>query len=449
MITFISENKDSNIVYNSRKSLIKKHRINYYDVNRLTIEIFAYHDARVINDCINSTENIQSCELANVEFQKDNTYIYPIMISDLVNGFGYNNIYSFFEVLPKSVLDKVRSKEVYIAFFAITEGIDYDSSRLKKSLNSVIEDSCENYNVPKEQILLVACGNHAHYLEDINLLHLNYYALELNHKIKLGYMSFLNELSVKKEKHFICANAHVRPHRYHLVYELYRNDLLKHGYVSCQSFDSWRSLFPAGTVNGDINSITKKLQQDNINIAEFMRFYSTLPYHIDILNDENAVENLSSSWITNHPKALERIDQNSRLTHISTYYERAVLDVITETNRSGKDVSFLSEKTFRTIMHKMPFIISGDKGIHNELKRHGFRLYDMLFDYSFDDLDSYVDRNTAIISQLKKYCDLSIENFYNRTIQDDVQEVVEHNYKVLESNSIWNEFANELKTQIK
>lgn len=100
-------------------------------------------------------------------------------------------------------------------------------------------------------------------------------------------------------------------------------------------------------------------------------------------------------------------------------------------------------------MHKMPFIISGDKGIHNELTRHGFKLYDMLFDYSFDTYDSYIDRNIAIISQLKKYCNMPIEDFYNRTIQDDVQEVIEHNYKVLESNSIWNEFANNLKTRIK
>ena len=464
MIIFISENKDSNIVYNSRKSLIKKHKELNYDVNSLTCEMFTYHDARVINDCINNTENMQSLDLCDVEFQKDNTYIYPIMISDLSRGFGYKNIYAFFEVLPEIILDKVRSKEVYIAFFAITEGIDYDSNHLpdskslidfgaitchKKSLNSVIEDSCASYNIPKEQILLITCGKHSHYLEDVNLLHLNYYALELNYKIKLGYMSFLKKLSVKKEKHFICANSRIRPHRYHLVYELYRNDLLKHGYVSCQSFDSWFSQFPSEIFQGNINSLTKKLQEDNVNIAEFMTFYNTLPYYIDMLNDENAIENLSSSWITNHRKSLGRIGQNDKLNHISTYYERAVMDIITESNRSDKNVNFLSEKTFRTIMHKMPFIISGDKGIHNELTRHGFKLYDMLFDYSFDNYDSYIDRNIAIISQLKKYCDMPIEDFYNRTRQDDVQEVIEHNYKVLESNSIWNEFANKLKTQIK
>jgi len=450
MIIFISENKDSNIVYNSRKSLIKKHKELNYDVNSLTCEMFTYHDARVINDCINNTENMQSRDLCDVEFQKDNTYIYPIMVSDLAVGFGYKNIYAFFEVLPKSILDKVRSKEVYIAFFAITEEIDYDSITChKKSLKSVIEDSCMNYNIPKEQILLIACGNHALYLEGLDLLHLNYYALELNYKIKLGYMSFLKKLSVKKEKHFICANSRIRPHRYHLVYELYRNDLLKHGYVSCQSFDSWVAQFPSERFQENIDIITKKLQRDNVNVAEFMTFYNTLPYNIDMLNDENAGENLSSSWIAHHPKSLGRISQNDQLNHISTYYERAVMDIITESNRSDKNVNFLSEKTFRTIMHKMPFIISGDRGIHNELTRHGFKLYDMLFDYSFDTYDSYIDRNIAIISQLKKYCNMPIEDFYNRTIQDDVQEVIEHNYKVLESNSIWNEFANKLKTQIK
>lgn len=72
----------------------------------------------------------------------------------------------------------------------------------------------------------------------------------------------------------------------------------------------------------------------------------------------------------------------------------------------------------------------------------------MLFDYSFDEYDLYVDRNNAIVKQLKKYCEMPLEKFADRVKQNDVQKVIEHNFKILETNNIWLNFCNDLKLLI-
>jgi len=335
---------------------------------------------------------------------------------------------------------------LYIAVMSICEGKSYYSGW------DYVKFSCNMHGISESQIIPVLCGEHSEYKDDVlnfrkDYIHLNYYALELSYKIKKGYETILNTLSNEKKKHFICLNSQIKPHRYHLVSNIFNNDLINYGYISCQNYESHVNNF--SQIEG-IYQMREVLRQDGANISEFLQFYSTLPYTVDSINQNNYTNALHSSW--NHDSKLYDLNINKACditsNQIDAYYKAAVIDVITETALIDHDIKFLTEKTFKAIMYKMPFIISGDKGNNKELLRHGFKLYDMLFDYTFDDYDSYVDRNNAITKQLKKYCDMPLKDFVNRVQQDDVQKVIEHNFTMLKNNNVWQNFANDLVRQL-
>jgi len=408
-----------------------------------------------IKDAINNTHGMRVMPFNKIDFNNDDVYIYPIFTTHLLNTFGYTDeiiykqkhkflepekvvIPSIFEFLPDVIINKARKKELYIAVMSICEGKAYPCGWEHVKL------SCQQYNIPESQILPILCGNHSEYSTHTNnfredCLHLNYYALELSYKIRKGYDTVLNKLPSEKKKHFICLNSQIKPHRYHLVSNIFNNDLINYGYVSCQNYES--HVNNLSQVEG-IYQMKNILRNDGANMMEFVQFYNTLPYNVDSFDKDSYNNALHSSWNHNLSSYLPSVEDASK--QIDAYYKSAAIDVVTETALLNHHVNFISEKTFKSIMFKMPFIISGDKGNNKELLRHGFKLYDMLFDYSFDDLDSYVDRNNNITKQLKEYCDMPLEKFADRVNRDDVQEVVQHNFELLQSNKIWNNFIDSL-----
>jgi len=66
----------------------------------------------------------------------------------------------------------------------------------------------------------------------------------------------------------------------------------------------------------------------------------------------------------------------------------------------------LSEKVLKPLFYKKPFLTMAGKNYHSFLKQCGFRLYENLFDYSFDTLN-FKQRYDSIIHQIKNILNLS------------------------------------------
>ena len=465
MITFIIDTYPSTPNNISNGCDINGQKEFFHDIagDYITSKAIGY---KTIEHSINSTEEMQIKSIDDVDFNNEDTYVYPVFTTELLTIFGFTHhlIYEHneesghtepkkltidpvFKFLPQQVIEKAIKKELYIAVMSICEGKAYTEGW------ESVSKACNTYNIPESQVILVLGGNHSNYdhktenFKNKSYIHLNYYALELSCKIRTGYTKVLDNLNSEKKKHYICLNSQIKPHRYHMVSNLLHNGILENGYVSCQNYQSHVNNF---SQIKDVYAMKETLRKDGANVLEFIKFYNTLPYVVDSINDENYNNALHAPW-TYDPK-LNKLSFKTAIdvtaSQIDTYYKSAVIDVITETANRGHHVNFITEKTFKAIMHKMPFIISGDKGNNKELLRHGFKLYDMLFDYLFDEYDSYVDRNNAITKQLKRYCEMPLEQFADRVNQDDVQEVVEHNFKILETNNFWFNFCNDLKLLI-
>jgi hypothetical protein len=89
---------------------------------------------------------------------------------------------------------------------------------------------------------------------------------------------------------------------------------------------------------------------------------------------------------------------------------------------TSMDVPYVTEKIFRCLFIKQPFIAYGAKGMNKEILNYGFKLFDNIIDYSFDDIDEPIERFDKMLQELKKFKDLDYNELYNK-----MEDVMDYN----------------------
>lgn len=84
---------------------------------------------------------------------------------------------------------------------------------------------------------------------------------------------------------------------------------------------------------------------------------------------------------------------------------------------------FITEKTVIPILLKKPFAVVSSPGFHKKLVELGFKLYDEIIDYSFDDEPDLNTRVSMLVSQLHKMCNNDTSAMF-----DTVREKLLYNY---------------------
>ena len=98
----------------------------------------------------------------------------------------------------------------------------------------------------------------------------------------------------------------------------------------------------------------------------------------------------------------------------------------------------LSEKLFRSIIYKRPFIRFGMPNGLKVLRSWGFKTFDgILFDESYDDIDDSFERIDHILNQVTTYLDMPFNSLKEKVYSEEVQEVLDHNYNL--AYKIYNE----------
>ncbi len=110
-------------------------------------------------------------------------------------------------------------------------------------------------------------------------------------------------------------------------------------------------------------------------------------------------------------------------------YENVFCEIVCETYFSG-DTFFVTEKTFRPIINRRPFIVQGPRWYLRNLKRLGFKTFDHWWDEGYDE-----DPSDARLQTLKNNIDwiagLSMPTL--RQMFEDMQETLDHNVETLRS----------------
>jgi hypothetical protein len=197
-----------------------------------------------------------------------------------------------------------------------------------------------------------------------------------------------------KPKHFICLNAVNKPHRFEMMNLFYEKEWQHKGHIS------W--LNRSGS--SDNTELNKSLFSDRIVFKG-----QTLTLDFDS----------------------EEIEQRNNQLEIPPQYREACFDIVNESIINDGDI-FPTDKTWKPILQKTPFIIHGSKNIHKHLEEYfGIKPYTDLFDYRFDTLD-YKERFTSIKDDnLDILLNMDINELNEIVNSDKMQKLLEYNQKQL------------------
>jgi hypothetical protein len=233
--------------------------------------------------------------------------------------------------------------------------------------------------------------------------------------VKKAYISF-NRLT-----------GSARIYRSMLVANLAKNDLLDRGHVSysdvCPEHGHYKENLLAGV---ERFNLPKEYVDSTIEQLDAINF----PLRIDYADHEH---------IPNHSMVLSAVPECME----------SFLYIVTETCFWEKK-KHLTEKIFKPIMLKQPFVLLGSPGNLEYLRSYGFKTFSDFWDENYDKIEDPVSRVDAVTKIIKKYS--LMPNGELTYLLHQMEEILEHNYNLFNSveflDTAWNELKDNLKDAV-
>jgi hypothetical protein len=121
------------------------------------------------------------------------------------------------------------------------------------------------------------------------------------------------------------------------------------------------------------------------------------------------------------------------------------LHVVTETC-FWEEKQHLTEKIFKPIVLKQPFVLLGCANNLSYLKEYGFKTFDRWWDESYDKCLDPIERINMVIQIIEDICKLTNHELENLLIE--MEEVLEYNYNRFYSKEFIQDIWNELETNL-
>lgn len=352
----------------------------------------------------------------------DAFYFYPIsklittsLLEKLKNG-EIKLILCHRQEAYKSVI-----KQIY-DYIVLADGVDPENIVLLTNNHDIISEIEFVSNLHKtKQIKAILL----HEFE----LRANYYA----NNIEIADSSIIAKQTLNKDsyiKKFLSLNGLERPHRVTLVSLLKIYELLEKGHVSFSN-----NLKLGGPFNGYYyyNNLCNWYYED----TELSRIIKT--------NKEKLFD-LTSMWLDTTVET--NTTMGDYLQSMSYFYEDTYFSVVTETlcmkkfscdGFTGPGLAY-SEKTFKPILNKHPFIILGLPGILKALKARGYKTFEPFIDESYDDETNDEIRILKVFKEVEKLTNMPDERL--KEFIEFAKPITEYNFENLKSKKIFKQILN-------
>jgi hypothetical protein len=227
-----------------------------------------------------------------------------------------------------------------------------------------------------------------------------------------GYYALnYNKVIVKQYKHdFITFNRIItndRSYRIYFVSLLKEAGLLDKGLISFgvtdDLFDDWQD----------------EVADPNTKLSQHARQHSER-HLTDISKLVIDSPNIPGSASANIPRTIEGWWPNNDQPNTDAFWH-----VVTETV-FYYDKLHLTEKIFKPIVSKQPFMLLAAPGNLAYLKSYGFKTFDSIIDESYDRIQDHDSRTEAVVRQLHWYCSLSDQEKIN--VMRQLEPIIEHNF---------------------
>ena len=107
------------------------------------------------------------------------------------------------------------------------------------------------------------------------------------------------------------------------------------------------------------------------------------------------------------------IRRNDRWMNPEIYHD-AYINVVTEAFPDKEIDCFITEKTFKPMLHLQPFMIQGNRYTLRRLREAGYKTFNNLWDESYDELETWQERTDAMVEQLNMWCAMSPQQQYEK-----------------------------------
>ena len=108
------------------------------------------------------------------------------------------------------------------------------------------------------------------------------------------------------------------------------------------------------------------------------------------------------------------------------------LNIVNETTtRHYNDIDrqdiMVTEKTFKAILSKKPFMMLAPSGSLELLKKEGFKTFDSLIDESYDNTDDLDKKQNLVIAQMKKLNSLTDAEYFREI--ENLNKITNYNFR--------------------
>ena len=290
----------------------------------------------------------------------------------------------------------------------------------------------ENYSIPISNIL-IQCGaapiedNILKYIDHcktfnaipFNIQFQNSYEHQAAHAFlstKLEFYDAFDSTPRLKQKVFLSFNNSPRLHRLYLASELIRRNLINRAFVSMNlnysnlDSDSYLTYLLHGLklfFPKNHDRVYDILQSNKDLFPMILNFHMGDATPMDIVNDTN-------------------------------YFNESYFSLVTETkflrdlpgmHDTQLDCYLFSEKTYKPILAKHPFILMSRPGSLAVLRHAGYKTFHPYIDESYDDITDDEDRIEAIINEVERLSKFTDEEWL--AWQSDIRHIVDHNFNNL------------------
>lgn len=217
-----------------------------------------------------------------------------------------------------------------------------------------------------------------------------------------------------REKRYLNFNRRWRLHRPTMVMLLDQRGILDKGFVSLAKSDcgsNWPDVIQTITMmHQDFPDITYIAHHNREKYAAFPDMY---------LDEDDLVTNRAEVELT---------DAHNRL------YEQSYFSAVSETHfylshKGFEPTRFLSEKAWKPILFKHPFILISTPGILNCLRSLGYKTFDGIIDESYDTIQNDGDRLAALVEEIHRLSVMPHDEIQD--VFDKCKEICEHNFNTL------------------
>jgi hypothetical protein len=190
-------------------------------------------------------------------------------------------------------------------------------------------------------------------------------------------------------------------------------NLLDKGFVSLGLSDdnlNWSTVFDTilELVNKD-KDLYSLLSTNKTKIATLPELYLDTP---DLVSDRINV-------------TYDSIKHNSTIK----LYEDSYFSIVSETNFFGHTGRFLTEKTFKSMLYKHPFLLLCDPFSLPLLKEIGYKTFHPYIDESYDNEPNDTKRLKMILNEVNRLSNFSKDELFE--FIDNVKEITIHNHNLL------------------